>query len=168
MRTGPGLHQGPSARLRDGFKPQATTGADGQPCPQLPRRMASDQVMVEPRGLEPLTPCLQNRRSLSDTVAHWGCGRGCVRWDRTVSDPVVVRFGGQGSPGMCGAARTSSASMCRYSAGLFVLKPSTGKGCQRRSALDLGQAVRGCPSSSTAVSGDCYSPCYSVPHNPVS
>jgi hypothetical protein len=27
---------------------------------------------VELRGLEPLTPCLQNRPKLSDTVAHLG------------------------------------------------------------------------------------------------
>ena len=27
---------------------------------------------VELRGLEPLTPCLQNRRKLSETVAHLG------------------------------------------------------------------------------------------------
>lgn len=27
--------QGPGARLRDGFKPQATTGVDGQPCTQF-------------------------------------------------------------------------------------------------------------------------------------
>jgi len=28
----------------------------------------------------------------------WGCARWRVRWDRALSDPVVVRFGGQRSP----------------------------------------------------------------------
>jgi hypothetical protein len=46
--------------------------------------------------------------------------------------------------------------------GLFVPKPSLGEGCQRRSALDLGQTVRDCPWASTAVSGDRYSLGYSV------
>jgi hypothetical protein len=40
---------------------------------------------------------------------------------------------------------------------LLVPKPSTGEGCQRRSALDPGQGVRECPLASTAVGGDCLS-----------
>jgi hypothetical protein len=51
--------------------------------------------LVELGGLEPPTPCLQNRPKLSDVVAHLGLRRGRVCWDRMLSDPVVVRFGGQ-------------------------------------------------------------------------
>jgi Clp amino terminal domain, pathogenicity island component len=52
--------------------------------------------LVELRGLEPLTPCLQNTPGLSVTVAHLALRRlgGC--WDRPKSGPVVVRLGGQG------------------------------------------------------------------------
>jgi hypothetical protein len=50
------------------------------------------------RGLEPLTPCLQNTRGLSATVADLGLWLRRVTQDRFVSDPVVVRFGGQLRP----------------------------------------------------------------------
>jgi hypothetical protein len=42
-----------------------------------------------------MTPCLQNTRGLSDTVAHLGMQPRRVGQDRLVSVPVVVRIGGQ-------------------------------------------------------------------------
>ena len=45
-----------------------------------------------------LIPCLQNRCRLSATVAHLGLRPHSVGQDRSVSDPVVVRFGGQLRP----------------------------------------------------------------------
>jgi hypothetical protein len=50
------------------------------------------------KGLEPLTPCLQNTRRLSDTVAHLGMRPRRVGQDRLASVPVVVRIGGQPWP----------------------------------------------------------------------
>jgi hypothetical protein len=65
--------------------------------------------LVELRGLEPLTPCLQNTRRLSDTVAHLGLQPRRVGLDRLVSFPVVVRIGGQLWP-------------CRRDAAVLTLK----------------------------------------------
>src|SRR2546429_9922864 len=42
-----------------------------------------------------VTPCLQNRPRLSGTSLTWGCGRERIYWDRVLSDPLVVRLGGQ-------------------------------------------------------------------------
>jgi hypothetical protein len=53
--------------------------------------------LVELRGLEPLTPCLQNTPGLSGTVAHLALGRRVIRWDRSALGAVVVRPGGQRS-----------------------------------------------------------------------
>jgi hypothetical protein len=46
--------------------------------------------------------------------------------------------------------------------GLFVPKPSTGRGCQQRCTSGLGQTVRGCSLASTADGGDCHSLGHSV------
>ena len=54
--------------------------------------------LVELGGLEPPAPCLQNTCRLSATVAHLGLRPRRVGQDRFVSDPVVVRFGGQLRP----------------------------------------------------------------------
>ena len=53
---------------------------------------------VELGGLEPPTPCLQNTCRLSDIVAHLVLWPRRIGQDRFVSDPVVVRFGGQLRP----------------------------------------------------------------------
>jgi hypothetical protein len=55
-------------------------------------------VEVELRGLEPLTPCLQNTPALSDTVAHLDRIIRLIRLNRPVSGPVVVSLGGQPGP----------------------------------------------------------------------
>ncbi len=52
-------------RLRDRLHAQPNTGVSGQPCQLFSAPHGAGQVMVELRGLEPLTPCLQSRCSSS-------------------------------------------------------------------------------------------------------
>jgi hypothetical protein len=75
------------------------TQANGTLMARAPRSMIRIGVFclvgVELRGLEPLTPCLQNAPGLSETFVHLGRTRTRLRSDRLVSDLVVVSLGCQ-------------------------------------------------------------------------
>jgi hypothetical protein len=69
-------HAGFGKRLGETHRSKYRQGAPGRPHVGLARPLLQDRNMglacVELRGLEPLTPCLQNRPRLSETVAHLG------------------------------------------------------------------------------------------------
>ena len=66
-------------------------------CPRPPWLSLSSSLRSA-RAAATLTACVQSTPGLSETVAHLGLRRGCIRWDRPVPGSVVVSRGGQRSP----------------------------------------------------------------------
>ena len=59
-----------------------------------------------------------------DATLSWGSGHEHIGWDRTLSDPVVVRLGGQRRPAVGGMAHHSETSITpRLSDGGDVTMP---------------------------------------------
>jgi hypothetical protein len=94
-------------------------------------------------GLEPPTPCWQNTCRLSDTVAHLGWRPHGVGRDRLVSDPVVVRFGGQlwpcrpGAPGRSAGKPETTSWPQMLGVSLQLGSPCT-LGSQHERSVDSG------------------------------
>lgn len=109
---------------------------------------------------------------VADAQARSKCTKvlGCV--GALTAAVVAVRNTGRPSASRAGSQARAITYPSAYSTldspvGLFVPKPSSGVGYQRRSMRGLRQTVRGCPLTSTVGRGDCHSLCHSVAREPV-
>ena len=109
------------------------------------------------------------RASLVPAGGGWLGERAAVGWVARRAVVGTARAGRAGLPRRSPArGAPDPAPLDRYTArfgnatGLFVPKPSTGRSCQRRSTLGLGQAVHVCPLAFTVSGGDCHSLGHSV------